>query len=361
MVQSLDGPCMLHVVTKKGKGYGPAEADAIGAWHGVKPFSINTGLPIRPKAENERSWSTIIRTLLMGRAANDPKFRVIVPAMIYGSDLTLFQQTYPEQLLDVGICESFSVCFAGAAALRDIPVFVPIYSSFLQRAYDQVLHDVARQNLRVVFGVDRCGLVGEDGETHHGIYDISYLSHIPNMTIVQAKDPIELAELFAWAFDVAAAPVAIRYSNQIAVQASIRQTKPILQPSWTVEREGSALVVIAYGDTLTRISLLLERQPMDVCLINARFIKPLDETMLHDLASRETPIVVVEEVHAIGGLGAMILLFFQAHGYHHQRVAIRAIPDQYVPHGALTDLHRQLGLDDKSLTALFQSFQSPKE
>ncbi|MFA5741964.1 MAG: 1-deoxy-D-xylulose-5-phosphate synthase, partial [Candidatus Izemoplasmatales bacterium] len=185
IVKFLNKPCVLHIITKKGKGYPFAENDMDGHWHGVKPFNIKTGLPLDGKAENEHSWSNIISEYLCERAKNNPDFRIVIPAMIAGADLYKFQNNYPNQIIDVGICEAFAVCFAGGIAMENKSVFVPVYSSFLQRAYDQVSHDVARQNLHVVFGIDRSGLVGEDGETHQGLYDIAFLRHIPNMQIIQ--------------------------------------------------------------------------------------------------------------------------------------------------------------------------------
>jgi 1-deoxy-D-xylulose-5-phosphate synthase len=351
VVKHLNRPCVLHVITKKGKGYLPAENDAYGLWHGVEPFDIASGMPLIKKTENIVSWSNIISDYLYEHAGSDDRFRVIIPAMINGSGLRRFQQDYPEKIIDVGICESFAVCMAAALSLESILVFVPIYSSFLQRAYDQVLHDVARQDQHVIFGIDRAGLVGGDGETHQGLYDISYLRHIPNMEIVQPKDAMEAWQLMDYAFHVTTHPIAIRYSRN-KIEKSIlplKTTDQIVRPSWTIIREGTAAIVIAYGDNINRLDTLLAQSPHAVRLINARFIKPLDGAMLDSLLAEGLPIMVVEDVVAISGLGSAILEYCASHLNRILPISIQGLPDQFIEQGDNADIYQKYHLDDKSL------------
>ncbi|MCK4552511.1 MAG: 1-deoxy-D-xylulose-5-phosphate synthase, partial [Tenericutes bacterium] len=225
-------PIVVHVVTKKGQGYGPAENDLLGAWHGVGSFDIKTGDIKNKNTENSITWSSIFSKHIESYAKKHDNFRVIVPAMIYGSSLVEFQKQFPEKIIDVGICESFAVCFSASLALNNMMIYIPIYSSFLQRAYDQVSHDLARQDIKIVIGVDRAGLVGSDGETHQGIYDIAYLRHIPNIEIVQASSYLEAKQLLDYAFYEAKHSVAIRYSRGNSDIQDITDITPIKQPSW---------------------------------------------------------------------------------------------------------------------------------
>ncbi len=356
-VKNLRQPCVLHVVTKKGKGYPPAEDDVAGRWHGVKPVDPATGLPRTSKKENERSWSSIISSCLVEYANTHPEFRVIVPAMIVGSNLSRFQQLHPDKLIDVGICESFSVCFASAIAEHNKKVFVPIYSSFIQRAYDQVVHDVARINQHVVFGIDRSGLVGEDGETHHGVFDIAFLGHIPNLTIVQPMDELEASLLFDYALDVATGPVAIRYSNHsIILQPQVIVSSKILAPSWVRLTEGTKLCVITYGDKVQSIRAIIDKHQLPITLYNARFIKPLDHGSVQAIAQSGLPILVIEDVQTIGGLGSMLFLHMQEAGYPTGQLKVIGIPDKFIGQGDIAHLEAEVGLDETTLLKLFKTY-----
>lgn len=354
IVKSLNKPCVLHVVTKKGKGYSFAENDIDGHWHGVKPFDIVTGIPVNGKAENEHSWSSIIAEYLCEHAKNNSDFRVIVPAMIAGSDLFKFQSKYPDQLIDVGICEAFAVCFAGAVALENKPVFVPIYSSFLQRAYDQVSHDVARQNLHVVFGIDRSGLVGEDGDTHQGIYDIAFLRHLPNMQILQGMTVSETYSLLDYAFCVGKGPIAIRYSNgYVKYDVSVLDNREtIMKPCWTQVTEGGTVNLIAYGDNAARMQSLIRTRCLPVNLYNARFIKPVDEIMLAQILSNGFKTIVLEDVTVSGGLGSSIFEVGQSLGMDTKNIRIIGLPDRFIEHGDVKDLYQKYGLDDEAIMSL---------
>lgn len=360
VVRDLGKPCVLHVVTKKGKGYAPAENDVLGLWHGVKPFDPATGLPTEKKPENRHSWSNIISEYLCAKAASDPDFRVIVPAMIPGSDLLRFQKEFPAQLIDVGICEAFAVCYAGAIALNGKPVFVPIYSSFLQRAYDQMNHDVARQNLHVVFGLDRSGVVGEDGETHQGLYDIAYLRHLPNLTILQGKDPEEAYALLDYAFGHVSGPVVLRYSNgSVDFDYSLPHPREeILSPSWIRLLSGGEVNLVAYGETCARLEALAVSRSLPVNLYDARFLKPLDEEALREICASGFPTLVVEEAVLAEGLGSAMFEMAQSRGWDPSRLRILGYPDRFLPQGTPAELRRRCGLDDDSLLQAIQDLMN---
>ena len=351
MVKALNRACVLHVVTKKGKGYRPAEEDRIGLWHGVKPFDPFTGLPRTKKAENVRSWSSIVSAYLLARADAGRDFRVVVPAMVAGSDLIEFQERHPDLLVDVGICESFAACFAAALAQNGLSVFVPIYSSFLQRAYDQVNHDVCRQNLHVVFGVDRAGLVGEDGDTHQGVFDVAYLGHLPNIQILQPADAAEMRLLLDYALDVANGPVAVRYSNGTVDIETNPAGDPVLKPSWRRLTGGGSVNVVCYGDNVRRMAALIAGEGLPVNLYDARFLKPLDLDEVRAIAASGLPTLVLEDVVETGGLGSMMVQAALAEGWPTDLIEIAGIPDRYVEHGKSDDLRAALGLDVASIRA----------
>lgn len=355
--KKINKPIVLHVVTKKGKGYEFAENDIHGLWHGVGPFHIETGKPVNHIPESYRSWSSIISEYMNEYAEKHPDFRVVVPAMITGSGLLEFQEKHPHQLIDVGICESFAVCFSGALSMNQIDVFVPIYSSFLQRAYDQVSHDIARQKLHVVFGIDRAGLVGEDGETHQGIYDIAYLKHIPNIEILQPKDALEAFELLDYAFNCTKNAVAIRYSRGKTEYhpEQLLNRKKVEFPSWTEETNEGQLYFITYGDAVKRIRSLIEKNQLPVHLINARFIKPLDESMLDKILASKLPIIVLEDVTKISGLGSSILEYASEKSLFPSKLIIKGLPDEFVEQGKVEELFAKYQLDDDNILSLIKT------
>ncbi len=355
MARNLNRPCVLHVVTRKGKGYQPAEDDRIGLWHGVKPFDPFTGLPKTKKAENMRSWSSIVSDYMLRRADHGKPFRIVVPAMVAGSELVAFQAKYPERLIDVGICEAFAACFSAALVQNGMPVFVPIYSSFLQRAYDQVNHDVARQNLHVVFGIDRAGLVGEDGDTHQGVFDVAYLGHLPNMTIVQPADAAEAARLLDYAFDVATGPVAVRYSNASQDLGKGSEGDPVVAPSWRKITTAGQLNLVAYGDNLRRMAALVATHGLSVRLYDARFLKPLDQACVAEIFASGLPTIVLEDVVEAGGLASMMVSMALSAGTPVSDFHVLALPDRFIEHGKVADLYRLYGLDDESVLKRIQT------
>jgi len=352
IVKNSRKPCVLHVVTKKGKGYLPAETDLLGLWHGVEPFDVETGLPKAKKEKAIASWSNIVSEYIYDYAKDKDDFRIIIPAMINGSGLRRFADDFPEKIIDVGICESFAVCMAGALAINAKQVFVPIYSSFLQRAYDQVSHDIARQKLHVVFGIDRSGVVGDDGETHQGLYDIAYLRHIPNIEIVQPMDAEEAFKLLDYAFKVTENPIAVRYSKaKLSFEPeTFHQNMFITSPTWTKIVQGEEIAIVTYGDNVRRMEKMLADNKLNLTLVNARFIKPIDMEMFRELLRDYRHIVVLEDVSVVGGLGSSLLEIQQQQQEDSQaRIQILGLPDTFVSQGSIDKIYQLYHLDNDSI------------
>ena len=347
-----DKPVIVHVKTKKGKGYSFAEADKLGTWHGVGKFNKETGEVSVHKKENCVSWSKLMCNGLIELTKHDSRVSVITPAMINGSALNDYQMLYPNRLIDVGIAEEHAVTMAGGMATQGMKPFVSIYSTFFKRAFDQVHHDVARQNLNVVFGVDRAGIVGADGETHQGLYDIPMLRPIPNMTIMMPKDAKEAYDLLYTAYEING-PVAIRYprGDVFNVVPNYESWQSVPVGSWTTLKSGADAYLLSMGpilDDLVQLAEdLSEAEGINVGVINTRFIKPLDTRLLDELAKLEVPLIVYEESAMIGGLGTAILEYYNE---TNQTVKVKrlGVPDVYVQHGSvpevLAELH--LSLDD---------------
>ena len=347
-----DKPVIVHVKTKKGKGYSFAEADKVGTWHGVGKFNKETGEVSVHKKENCVSWSKLMCNGLIELTKHDSRVSVITPAMINGSALNDYQMLYPDRLIDVGIAEEHAVTMAGGMATQGMKPFVSIYSTFFKRAFDQVHHDVARQNLNVVFGVDRAGIVGADGETHQGLYDIPMLRPIPNMTIMMPKDAKEAYDLLYTAYEING-PVAIRYprGDVFNVVPNYESWQSVPVGSWTTLKSGADAYLLSMGpilDDLVQLAEdLSEAEGINVGVINTRFIKPLDTRLLDELAKLEVPLIVYEESAMIGGLGTAILEYYNE---TNQTVKVKrlGVPDVYVQHGSvpevLAELH--LSLDD---------------
>jgi 1-deoxy-D-xylulose-5-phosphate synthase len=348
LIKNKNKPVVLHVVTKKGKGYLPAENDFKGIWHGVGPFVVETGEFINNNKENVMSWSNIISEYLIRYAAIEPNLRIVIPAMITGSGLIKFEETYPDKIIDVGICESFSVCFSSALALNGLKIFLPIYSSFLQRAYDQVVHDLTRMNAKIVIGIDRAGIVGSDGETHQGIYDIAYLKHIPNLAIVQPANAIEAESLLNYAFNVAKNTVAIRYSRNSSEKYLGQEYEVIKSPSWVKYARNSKKTLLAYGDNFTRLKEYIEQEDLAINMINARFIKPLDEKLLDELLNSDDELYVLEDVTKISGLGSSVLEYMSEMNIF-KPLTIFGLPDEFIPQGTQEELYTKYNLDSPTI------------
>ncbi|MDO5792750.1 MAG: 1-deoxy-D-xylulose-5-phosphate synthase [Turicibacter sp.] len=343
-----DKPVIVHVKTTKGKGFSYAEEDKLGTWHGVGKFNKETGEVAVSQKENTVSWSKLICNGLIELTKHDSRVAVITPAMINGSALNEYQQLYPDRLIDVGIAEEHAVTMAGGMATQGMKPFVSIYSTFFKRAFDQVHHDVARQALNVVFGVDRAGIVGADGETHQGLYDIPMLRPIPNMVMMMPKDANEAYDLLYTAYQING-PVAIRYprGNVANVTPSYSLWKQIPIGSWQTLRTGTMAYVISMGPILEDLVELAEQlsqtEKLEVGVVNARFIKPLDYKLLDELAQCQVPLIVYEESAMIGGLGTAILEYYNE---TNQVVDVKrmGVPDLYVQHGSVPEVLEELHL-----------------
>ncbi|SFJ22505.1 1-deoxy-D-xylulose-5-phosphate synthase [Halobacillus dabanensis] len=342
-----EGPVIVHVMTQKGKGYHPAETDVKDKWHGVGPYKIESGEKIKP-VDAPPAWSSVISESLRNEARKDTRIVAVTPAMILGSKLEKFGEEFPDRLFDVGIAEQHATTMSAGLATQGMKPFLAIYSTFLQRGYDQVVHDVARQKLNVIFGIDRAGLVGADGETHQGVFDIAFLRSVPNMIITMPKDENEAQHLVHTAAQYNDGPFAIRYPRGNAKGVNTDKA-PYTIPigSWEVLKDGKDAVILTFGTTLDmalEASERMKKEGRSVRVINARYIKPLDDGMLHDIMKEGLPILTVEEAVLQGGFGSSILEFAEEHGYSSQWVKRMGIPDRFIEHGSVDKLWEEIGL-----------------
>lgn len=341
------GPVLVHVITKKGKGYHPAENDKVGTWHGTGPYKIETGDFIQTK-QSAPSWSALVSETVRKLAREDRRIVAITPAMPVGSKLEGFANEFPDRMYDVGIAEQHAATMAAGLATQGMKPFLAIYSTFLQRAYDQVVHDICRQNLNVFFGIDRAGLVGADGETHQGVFDIAFLRHIPNMVLMMPKDENEGQHMVYTAIQYDDGPIAMRFprGNGLGVPMD-KQLKKIPIGTWEVLREGTDVAILTFGTTIPMALQAAERLANDgisVQVVNARFIKPLDEHMLHALLQKNMPLLTIEEAVLQGGFGSAVLEFAHDHGYHGAMIDRMGIPDRFIEHGGVSQLLEEIGL-----------------
>ncbi len=343
--------CVIHVLTEKGKGYKPSEQDVNGSWHGVGPFDIETGKQIAKKQENIHSWSEIISEYMINYAKNNEKFTIVIPAMIGGSSLFKYKEQFPKQIIDVGIAEQLAVTMSSGFAISGVDVFTPIYSTFLQRAYDQVNHDVARQNLKVVFGIDRAGIVGADGETHQGLFDIPLLRHIPNMTIAHPRNPEEAFKLLNYAFKVNKGPFAIRYErgNEFYNFNEGITNETFDKPSWEIINKGKKAVFLSFGSMLEQVKEEVNKQELDVCIVDAKFIKPLDKDIIKYISNLDVPIVIYEESSLLGGFGSAVLEHLVINKMDTSKITLMGIKDEYIEQGVKHLVLKELNLDLDSI------------
>lgn len=343
------GPVLIHVKTQKGKGYGPAERHPA-RFHGAEPFDIETGIPSNPR--DKANYTDVFATVMMKLGQRDEKIVAITAAMPDGTGLKRFKNAYPDRFFDVGIAEEHAVTFAAGLAAGGMKPIVAVYSSFLQRAYDQILHDVCIQNLPVVFAIDRAGLVGSDGETHQGIFDLSYLSSIPNMHIMAPKNKWELSDMLKYAvsFD---APIAIRYPRGEAYDGLSEFRSPIAygKAEWIYEE--SEIVILAIGSMVkTGLSVYekLKAEGYKCSLCNARFVKPIDTDMVDKAVNNHKVIVTLEENVLSGGFGEKVCNYMKEKSYQNKLIMV-SIPDDYVEHGNVDELRKEIHIDADSIIA----------
>ncbi len=341
------GPVLVHVITQKGKGYLPAERHPA-RFHGTEPFAVETGLPKKKRVK--ANYTDVFSTVMFKLGGRDERIVALTAAMADGTGLKRFRIKYPERFFDVGIAEEHMVTFAAGLAAAGLKPIVAVYSSFLQRAFDQTLHDVCIQNLPVVFAVDRAGLVGSDGETHQGIFDVSYLSSIPNMTVLAPKNKWELSDMVKFAVRFPS-PIAIRYPRGEAYDGLSEFRVPIAFGKGELLYEESGIALIALGSmvkTAESVREALKKAGYSCTLVNARFAKPFDEELFLNLSKNHTLFVTLEENVACGGFGERVLAFLFRHGI--SKVLNIAIPDDYVEHGNVELLRKEVGLDEASIT-----------
>ena len=341
------GPVLVHVITKKGDGYLPAEQHPA-RFHGTEPFDIKTGEPLTRRTKP--NYTDVFSVVMKKLGEREPQLVAITAAMADGTGLTRFARLYPNRFFDVGIAEGHGVTFAAGLAKAGLVPVVAVYSSFLQRAYDQILHDVCQQKLHVVFAVDRAGLVGSDGATHQGIFDLSYLSSIPGLTVMAPKNRWELSDMlrFAIRFD---GPIAVRYPRGEAYDGLREFRAPIETGRSEVLYEESQIALFALGSMVSiaeKVRDVLKEQGYSVTLVNARFAAPLDEACIRKLADTHELIVTMEENVASGGLGEHVAAFVCKEQLSVQLLAV-SVPDQFVEHGSVGELYEMLGLDVASV------------
>ncbi len=357
--KKMDGPVLLHVITKKGKGYSPAEDDKIGTWHGTGPYKIETGDFVKSSSVAP-SWSGLVAGTVQKIAREDRRVVAITPAMPVGSKLESFAAEFPDRFFDVGIAEQHATTMAAGLATQGMKPFLAIYSTFMQRAYDQMLHDVSRQNLNVFIGIDRAGLVGADGETHQGVFDIAFLRHMPNMVIMMPKDENEGQHMVKTAIEYDEGPIVMRYPRGNGLGVPMDETlRPIPIGSWEVLREGHDGVILTFGTTIPmalEAANLLFTKGIQVKVVNARFIKPLDTAMLDMIFATGMPIITVEEAVLAGGFGSAVLEY--AHDTLRTAVPIRrmGIPDHFIEHGNVDELLAEIGMTAGHLVENMESF-----
>ena len=343
----VEGPVLVHVLTRKGMGYEPAMRHPA-RFHGTAPFEIETGIPAK---KTRPAYTDIFSTVMRKFGDRDEKVVAVTAAMPTGTGLNRFAHMFPQRFFDVGIAEEHAVTFAAGLALGGLKPVVAVYSSFLQRAVDQVLHDVCMQNLHVVFAIDRAGLVGSDGETHHGCFDLTYLSMMPNMTVMAPKNKWELSDMmkFAVAFD---APAALRYPRGEAWEGFEDRRDPIVWGKGEILVEGEEIALLAVGSmvkTAEQVRRRLWEHGIRATLVNMRFVKPFDRQLLKKLAASHSRFVTLEENVITGGFGQQVASWA---GKELPGVSVMtvAIPDQFVTHGNVDYLYRELGMDEQSVT-----------
>lgn len=343
----VEGPVMIHALTEKGRGYRPAERHPA-RFHGTEPFDIETGIPSHPRTV--ANYTDIFSTVMCKLGQRDEKIVAITAAMPDGTGLKRFHNMYPDRFFDVGIAEQHAVTFAAGLAVGGLKPIVAVYSSFLQRAYDQILHDVCLQNLPVVFAIDRAGLVGSDGETHQGVFDLTYLSGIPNMHICAPKNKWELSDMLKFAVALGA-PIAVRYPRGTAYAGLKEYREPISlgRAEWIYrEREIALFAVGSMVKTAEAVRDRLKAMGHEVSLINARFVKPIDEEAVAQACGSHDLIVTMEENVACGGYGEKVLAYMDGNGMQSRFLGI-AVPDVFVEHGSVDLLKQEIGMDAEGI------------
>ncbi len=355
-VKDASGPQLIHVLTKKGKGYPPAERDP-SRFHGVGPFDLATGKALS-KGKAPPTYTDVFSRTIIELAREEKRIVAITAAMPEGTGLDAFGRVFPDRFFDVGIAEQHAVTFAAGLAISGFIPVVAIYSTFLQRAFDQIIHDVCLQNLHVLFILDRAGIVGADGPTHHGLFDLSYLRHMPNMVVMAPKDEAELAAMVRTAVGMDG-PVAIRYPRGKGVGVPLKGEERVEPGKGEVLKDGRDLLIVAIGSTVhpsLEAAKRLEEEGLSVAVVNARFVKPLDEHLLLSFLKRVDRVLTVEENTLEGGFGSAVLEMLERRNIKGVSVRRLGIPDTFVRHGSQEELRSEFGIDQAGIEAAARSF-----
>ncbi|MBF0119635.1 MAG: 1-deoxy-D-xylulose-5-phosphate synthase [Desulfobacterales bacterium] len=355
-IKNINEPVLLHIKTKKGKGYGPAEKNPI-HFHGIGSFDIKTGTSV--SKNSIPSYTEVFGNTMIKLAKDNPKIIAITAAMPEGTGLTKFGEIYPDRLFDVGIAEAHGVTFAGGMATEGFKPVVAIYSTFLQRAYDQIVHDVCLESLPVVFAIDRAGIVGEDGPTHHGVFDITYLRSMPNMVIMAPKDENELCQMLFTAISYEKGPVALRYprGSGIGVEVDENITEISIGKA-EILKEGTDLLILAVGrmvyEALIAYSILI-KEGISSTVVNCRFIKPIDKDLIHDLVKKIPNVITAEEGMLEGGFGSAVIESLIDSGITNFSLKRIGIKETFIEHGAPSLLRSKYNLDASAIVKLAKS------
>lgn len=360
-VKSLSGPILVHVISEKGKGYKPAEGSK-SEFHGVTPFDKITGEIIK-KSNAAPSYTSIFGKALVEIMKQNEKVVGITAAMPDGTGLSYVEKEFPNRYFDVGIAEEHGVTFAAGLATQGIIPVVAIYSTFIQRAIDQLIHDVALQKLHVVFVLDRAGLVGADGPTHHGTFDLSFLRYIPGMVIMAPKDEAELRNMLYTAVQNKIGPIAIRYPRGSALGVEVKPGFDELKIGKSeIINDGNDIAILAVGSMVNyaeKVVQQLKEKNISAALFNMRFIKPLDTELLNEVTQKFKKIVTLEENSIVGGFGSAVLEYFNQMNYKND-VKLIGIPDKFIDHGTQQELHKIIGIDPDGISEIVQNFLESK-
>ena len=347
-IRNLTGPILLHVVTEKGRGYAPAEEDPVGFYSVSSPFNLETGKTTKPKSATP-TYTEVFGQTLIELAKRDTRIVGVTAAMPGGTGLDKFAEVFPSRCFDIGLAEQSAVTFAAGLAAQGMRPVAAIYSTFLQRSYDQVLHDVCIQNLPVIFALDRSGLVGADGPTHHGVFDLAYLRSIPNMVVMAPKDEDELQSMVKTALVYEGGPIAFRYPRGTGIGVKMsRDIKPFPIGKSEIVREGEDLLIIAIGNRVypaLEAAQTLADSGISATILNARFVKPLDTETIIPLAERIGKVITVEDGVVMGGFGSAVLEALAAAGITDLQVTNLGIPDEFIEHGDVQYLYAMCQCD----------------
>ncbi|WP_151734352.1 1-deoxy-D-xylulose-5-phosphate synthase [Paenibacillus tengchongensis] len=353
------GPVLVHVLTTKGKGYKPAEADSY-KWHGISPYKIESGQVLQ--AVGNPMYTDVFGQTLIELGHQDKRLVAVTPAMPGGSGLFPFAKEFPDRMIDVGIAEQHAATLCAALAMEGMKPVYAVYSTFMQRAYDQIVHDICRHNANVIFAIDRAGFVGADGETHQGVYDIAFMRHIPNIVLMMPKDENELRHMMKTALDYNDGPIAYRYPRINGTGVALdSELKSLPIGTWERTRPGDDYAVLACGPMVQvaeEAADQLKREGIQLGVVNARFLKPLDGQMLLELANAGTGMVVLEEASQAGSLGSAVLEYYSEHEIYDARVHLMGVPDVFIEHGSIKEQRQQTGLTAEALCARIKAMRA---